>query len=172
MFGLPISLGLDGWLAVAGLIGVIVVAVIAIRKPEELRRQYEQKIALLEKKHERKYKETVDYLEAKLDNTLKRVDELETEYRKMATEYLRIVAENYWLRIQLRAHGIAIPPLPDDLRPKTDAQGNISIIVSPQGGLQVIGSNIETGRDIIGGDSSVGRDQIQNERRKNNEADE
>lgn len=128
----------DGGIALFGILVAVVAVVIAWLKPDKIRAQYEAKLARLE--HE--------------------IDELRLEYRRMATEYLRIVGENHWLRIQLRAHGIDIPPLPDDLKPKTDAHGNISILVSPAGGVQVLGGQVDAKHDIVGGDTSVGRDSI------------
>ena len=146
------SLTFDGWLAVAGIIGVIIVGVIATRRPEKLHAEYQEKIDLLIKVHreeltalEKRYQEKIDALGRRLEVAQSKIGDLELEYRRMATEYLRIIGENHWLRIQLRMKNIDIPPLPDDLRPKTDAQGNISIIVSPNGGLQVMGGQVHSG---------------------------
>lgn len=122
----------DGFLAVLGIVGVIMVGIVAWRRPEQLRVHYEMQLLAVEKK---------------LAIASKRIEELEVEYRKMASDYLRIIGENHWLRLQLRANGIDIPPLPEDLRPHTDEQGNISIVVSPSGGVQVTGGHMETRRD-------------------------
>ena len=97
------------------------VGVVALLRPEALQKEYEKKIEQLERE----------------------IENLRVEYRRMANDYLRIVGENHWLRIQLRAHGIDIPALPEDLRPHTDAQGNISIVVS-RGGINAAGQDVNT----------------------------
>ena len=81
-------------------------------------------------------------------------------YQNLATEYLRIVGENYWLRNQLRASGIEIAPLPDDLRPITDAAGNISIFIARDrhGGVTVTGGKVDIAGDAVSGDEVMGRE--------------
>lgn len=126
----------DGILATTAIVLVILVGLIAWIRPDALQRNYIAQLLQLERK---------------LDAAEKEIDALRLEYRKMASDYLRIIGENHWLRMQLRAHGIDIPPLPEDLRPHTDAQGNISIVVSPSGGVQVTGGYMDANRDVIGG---------------------
>lgn len=120
----------DGGVALIGIVVAVIAVIVAWRKPDKIRAQYESKLAHLE-----------DEIEA-----------LRLEYRRMAADYLRIIGENHWLRLQLRRFDIDIPPLPSDLQPKVDAQGNISIVVSPSGGVQVTGGHMESKRDVVGGD--------------------
>lgn len=127
----------DGLLAIISIVLVIGVGGIAWRRPEFLQRESQARIERLEKEYEAKIEGLRRYYESKLErfekalaDAEKEIETLRLEYRRMASDYLRIIGENHWLRLQLRAQNIDIPPLPDDLRPQTDAQGNISITVS------------------------------------------
>lgn len=65
--------------------------------------------------------------------------DLRKKYNSLILEYWRAMGENEWLRRQLRARGIEIPPLPEELRPKMDAHGNISINVTTIGEQATVG---------------------------------
>jgi hypothetical protein len=83
----------------------------------------------------------------------KELREVRGEYQKVLYEQVRLTAENHWLRIVLRSQNIEIPPLPEDLRPKLDSNGNISILVSGSGGVQVAGTgSVKSGGDVVSRD--------------------
>jgi len=127
----------DIWVIVGLLVLIAGVGALSWFKPESLRKEYETEI---------------QGLRAELHAATHKIETLETEYRKLATEYLRIVGENHWLRLQLRKVDIDIPPLPSDLQPQMDSQGNITIHVSGQGGVQMSGGRMQVGNDMTGGD--------------------
>jgi hypothetical protein len=81
--------------------------------------------------------------------------DLRTQYNALMLEYWRVIAENEWLRRQLRARDINIPPLPDDLKPRADGKGNITIMVTDRVGVQVAGGSMQVGQDFIGGDKAT-----------------
>lgn len=89
--------------------------------------------------------------------------DLRKKYNSLVLEYWRVMGENTWLRQQLRERGIEIPPLPDELRPQMDANGNISIMITERGGVQVAG-DLKAERDVVGGNSHVGGDSTLNKR--------
>jgi hypothetical protein len=131
------SIDFDIWVVFALLILIAAVGALGWFKPESLRKEYETEIK---------------GLRVELHATVQKLESLETEYRKLANDYLRIVGENHWLRLQLRKLDIDIPPLPDDLRPHVDSRGNISIMVSGGGVQAGGGARLDVGGDIVGRD--------------------
>lgn len=132
----------DGMLGLVGIILALSVGVVALRQPETIRKEYE--------KHLQAVRQELREVGTELDR-------LEVRYRELATEYLRIIGENHWLRLQLRQQNIEIPPLPDDLKPRVDSAGNISIMVSgASGGIQVSGSKLNVGGDVAARDKKGG----------------
>jgi hypothetical protein len=100
------------------------------------------------------------------------LDELRKSNNQLVLEYWRVLGENTWLRQQLRERGISIPPLPNELRPTMDAAGNISVMISDRGGVQIVGGKLDIAHgdinktDISGGEvgqaaSGRGNDQKQ-----------
>lgn len=86
----------------------------------------------------------------------KELREVRVEYQKVLYEQVRLTAENHWLRIVLRSQNIEIPPLPEDLKPRVDSNGNISILVSGAGGVQVAGSGSLKAQDVVSRDKQGG----------------
>lgn len=119
----------DGILAFVGLLVAVVAGVIAVRRPEAVRRQ--------------------------LNEVLEEVESLRKEYNALMLKYWEIAGENTWLKQVLSKHNIEVPPMPDYLKPRMDSRGNITIMVSETGGIQIAGARVAVGHDLVGGDKTA-----------------
>lgn len=92
-----------------------------------------------------------------LDTVRGALEALREEYRILAFKYWEAVGDAAWLKRVLQMNNIEIPPTPDNYKPKTDKFGNISILMTTEGGVQVTGNaRVSVGKNLSGRDQTVG----------------
>lgn len=114
--------------------------VVAWRRPENLKNGYDARVNELRTTYEKAVEELRDEIEL-----------LKQESDKLRFSYWEALGDAAWLKRVLQLNSIEIPPTPDNYKPKIDRYGNISIMVTGQGGTQITGGRVDVGRNLTGG---------------------